>query len=86
MPKKKYFKIEQITKAEYFKQADAAGKPEEPRLVNSAVSGAMNIAPKTWLGFTEDDVLEVPLEDEYDCIVERNPNAKYNELNEDDDE
>lgn len=63
MPKK-YFIVKQISKEEYYKQAEAAGKPKDPKWVNASISGSMNIAPKTWLGYTEEDVLEVPLDEE----------------------
>ena len=58
MPKR-YFKIVDISKAEYFKQAEAAGKPENQLAVERSVSGSMNTAPKTWLAYTEEETLEV---------------------------
>ena len=63
MPKK-YFIVTQISKAEYYKKAEEAGKPEDPRFVNASISGCMNIAPKVYLGYTEEDTLEVSLEEE----------------------
>ena len=62
MPKK-YFKIEQISKAEYFKQAEAAGNPEDPHVVHFSSAGSFRLKPKTYLAYTSDTNLAVDLEE-----------------------
>ena len=63
---KKHFIITQITQAEYFRKCEELGKPEHPMHYKRSIAGCMNIAPKTYLAYTSEDILEVPLEDEED--------------------
>lgn len=63
MPKK-YYIVKQISRDEYFKQAEAAGNPDNPRLVDRSISGSWPLDKKTYLAYTEDNELTVELEDE----------------------
>jgi hypothetical protein len=64
MPKKRFFIVKQISEKDYFEEAAKAGKTEDKRTVNRSIAGCMQLEDKVYLGYTEEDVLEVSLEEE----------------------
>ena len=66
---KKYFKLEQITKDEYLEIAAdylkrAGGSIEdEKKWIDTSISGSLNVSRTTTIAYTEDDSLEVPLQE-----------------------